>query len=130
MSIAFVWLVAAVGCDHRKSPRFERTTESQDAVFLTESWTGGGGDPVQTKLGGRPVKVDGLPVLLLFDAQQLIRSRLGKQPPECEQGAILVEAQLHLERTSVTTSAREGDTRTVYSAVIDNLISSEWYIGD
>jgi hypothetical protein len=130
VSISFACLFAAVGCGSRRVPQFKPITESQHAVFLTQSWTGGGGDPVQTKLGERPVEVDGLPVLLLYDGQQLIRRQLGKQPPECKRGAILVEAELHLERTSVRTSAEGGSSRTVYSAVIDKLISSEWYVGE
>jgi hypothetical protein len=69
-------------------------------------------------------------VAVLDPAVLVVPITAGKQPPECKDGAILVEAELHLERTSVTTSAKGGDTRTIYAAVIDNLISSDWYIGD
>jgi len=110
-----------------KYPQFRITTESQHAVFSTRPETGGGGHPVNAGAYGHPVKVNGLPVLLLWEAQELIRnSKLGKLPPHNTKGTILVEARIHLERESVRLSTPDGSSREVYSAVIDKLIHCEW----
>jgi hypothetical protein len=110
-----------------KFPQFVKTTESQHAVFSTHPTTGGGGDPVNAGVHGNPVKVNGLPVLLLYEAQELIRnSKLGKMPPHNTDGTVLVEARIHLKRESVRLSTEDGDRREVYSAVIDELIYCEW----
>ena len=108
-------------------PQFRNTTEGQHAVFATRPATGGGGDPVLAGEFGNPVKVNGLPVLLLYDAQELLRSRkLGKLPPHNTDGTLLVEARIHLKRESVRLSTPDGDLREVYSAVIDELFHCEW----
>ena len=110
-----------------KFPQFRNTTEGQHAVFATRPATGGGGDPVLAGEFGNPVKVNGLPVLLLYDARELLRGRkLGKLPPHNTDGTLLVEARIHLKRESVRLSTPDGDSREVYSAVIDELIRCEW----
>jgi hypothetical protein len=109
-------------------PQFQPTAKSQRAVFVTEPWTGGGGDPLQTKIRGRTEKLDGLPVYLLEDTQQLIRKNVGPQPPDIKHARILVDAQIHLERTTVKRTTELGDSsRKVYKVVIEKLNSSQWY---
>jgi len=127
--MTLICLVLGWAFRDRYVTHFEATTKSQHARFFTEPWTGVAGDPVQTELGGRPVRVDGLGVLLLHDGKQLIRKQLGPQPSDCKGAERFVEARLHLERTRVGISVPGGGTRTVYSAVIEELISCEWYTG-
>ena len=109
-------------------PTFETQLASQRAVFLTESWTGGGGDPLQLELGGRPVKVEGRDVLLRSEAAQQVRKGIGPQPPECRRGAVLVDARIRIEPASAGTSAEDGSKRSIHSVVIEELFHSEWYI--
>lgn len=109
-------------------PQFVPTEQSQRAVFLTTmSWSGVAGKPLQTRSGGRPVKVNGLPVYLLSDSQQLVRNQLGKQPPESQHGSILVDARIHLKHASIKTSEQGGGRKSVYAVVIEELYSSQWY---
>jgi hypothetical protein len=114
----------------RDEPRpfaFQLTEELQFALFLTQPWTGGGGDPVLlSATATSALHVKGLPVYIQHDTQQTIRNALG--PQRNEDGRILVEAKVHLELASATISTNPPSQRSIYSVVIDELIHAEWYV--
>jgi hypothetical protein len=135
-------LPAAAGCDANggkpqtgktdqteRQFRFEPTEEPQHVVFLTESWTGGGGDPVLTGPDAKgTLQYKGDPVYVQTKAKQQIGSRLGPQPPGNRDGRILVEAKVRLEPATATVSTNPPSERSLYRVVIDELIHAEWYM--
>lgn len=109
---------------------FEPGEEPRHVFFLTESWDGGGGDPVLLSYEGRggTLRYKGKPVYLQGKAQQQIRSRLGPPPKENPNGRILVEARAHLEPASARVSTDPPSTRSIYTVILDELIHVEWYV--
>lgn len=99
--------------------QFALTTEPQRALFLTEKgWTGGGGDPVYVPGIGYRARLHGRMIVLTSPAQQLIDEKAG--PPDRKgQRKILVEADVHLEATS-------SHGNSIYSVIIDDLVSAQW----
>lgn len=104
---------------------FAHTAGPQHAVFVTQHWSGGGGDPVLLGRLTRTAHIDGRPVYLTSAAQEQVRQNLGPQANST--GAVLVEARIHLDRKSVSVSTDPPSNRSVYSVVIDELLRAEWY---
>lgn len=131
-TFAVVVLISISGCSNdptSKFPQFDATANTQRAVFFTTTgWTGVAGEPLLLKPQGRPAKVNGLPVYLDSDTSQSIRKQLGKQPPDCKNGTILVDAQIHLKQSGLKTSAKGGGRKSVYVVVIEELHYCGWYI--
>jgi len=121
--------LAFAGCGQRLA--FEPIAEVQEVTFLTCPTAGGGGDPVYTTLDPRPgqaLRFKSLPVILMSDAQSVIRAELGPQPAENRDGRVLVSAKVFLERASAQQSTNPPSHRRVYKVVIEKLNSAEWHV--
>ena len=73
----------SIPIEYKSQFHFEQIDGPQEVVFLTESWMGGGGDPLLLGSGsGRTLYYKRLPVYLDSITQDIIQKQLGKHPAE------------------------------------------------
>ena len=109
------------GCTEQPAKKIINTVKQQHVIFTVPvGWSGSGGDPIFDESGR--VYFNGQSVLAKDEVQ--IQTAAGK--PIRNPRSIRVEALVHLEPGSATTSSDPPQTRSVIHLVIDKIIKAEW----